>query len=193
MFTKKDNRFVVYIFLIAIVLSACTIPGTSKNTTPTNSTGAVELDKIIDIVQGGNKEELMSVIRLTQAKCTLAEGLGGPPKCAANEQEGSLVEGLPIIGPEGYVLRKDELESWNGLDASTLFAVYEVSEQVFSDENYPAGEYAIVIINKDKNTSVTLQVDQGSIVRIDHGLEYPPSIPEGNVVRYLIQPVDLKP
>jgi hypothetical protein len=158
-----------------------------------SSTGIGELDKIIDVALRGSTDELKSLIRLTQAKCTFAVGLGGPPKCMGSEQEGDVVEVLPILGSEGYFLRQAELEGWGGLDISTLFAVYEVSESVYSDENYPAGEYAIVFINKEKSTSLTLQVDQGNIVRIDHGSEYPPSIPGGNVVRYLIEPGAVNP
>ena len=155
--------------------------------------GVSELDKIIDVVLRGNTDELKSLIRMTRAKCTFAEGLGGPPKCMGNEQKGDVVEVLPILGSEGYFLRQAELESWDGLDVTALFAVYEVSESVYSDEYYPAGEYAIVLINKEKSTSLTLQIDQGNIVRIDHGSEYPPSIPGDNVVRYLIQPGETNP
>ena len=188
MFTKKNNYFVICIFLITVMVSSCTMPGTEKNNAPANSTGVAELDKIIDIVLRGDKDELKSIIKLTQSKCTFAEGLGGPPKCMKGEQEGTVVEGLPILGPEGHFLRKDELEDWAGLDPSAVFAVYEVSESVYSDENYPAGEFALVFINKDKGSSFTLQVVQGGIVRVDYGSQFPPSIPAENVVRYLIEP-----
>ncbi len=188
MFTKKNNLHAICIFLIAIMISACAMPSAEENYAPANSTGVAELDKIIDIVLRRDSNELKSVIRLTQAKCTFAEGLGGPPKCMGGEKEGTTVEVLPILDSEGYFLRKDDIESWGGLEVSSLFAVYEVSEAVYSDENYPAGIYAIVFIDKDKSRGITLQIDQGSIVRIDYGFEYPPSIPVKNVVRYLIEP-----
>jgi hypothetical protein len=183
----------ISILLITIVLYTCTIPGIPNNNTSRNLTGIAELDKVIDVVLHENQNELKSLIKLTQAKCTLAEGLGGPPKCMATEQEGTIVEVLPILASEGHFLRKNDLESWKGLDVSTLFAVYEISEQAYSDENYPGGKYAIVFINKDKSGTITLQVDQGSIVRVDYGFEYPPSIPDENVIRYLIQPVEVNP
>jgi len=42
-----------------------------------------------------------------------------------------------------------------------------VSESAYSDENYPAGEYALVFLGKPEvPTPVTLQVRQGRIVRI---------------------------
>ena len=153
-----------------------------------NSTGVLELDRIIDAALRGGKDELKSLMKFNQVKCTLAEGLGGPPKCLAGEQDGTVVEALPILDSEGHFLRKADLESWNGLDVSALFAVYEVSDSAYSDENYPAGQYAIVFVAADQTTSWTLQVDQGTIIRLDHGYQFPISIPSENVVRYLIEP-----
>jgi hypothetical protein len=153
-----------------------------------SSTGVLELDKIVDAALRGDKDELKSLMKFNQVKCTLAEGLGGPPKCLAGEQDGTVVEVFPILDSEGYFLRKADLENWNGLDVSALFAVYEVSASAYSDENYPAGQYAIVFIGADQVTSWTLQVEQGNIVRMDHGFEFPPSIPDGNVLRFLIEP-----
>ncbi len=127
-------------------------------------------------------------MKFNQVKCTLAEGLGGPPKCLEGEQDGTVVEAFPILDSEAHFLRKADLESWNGLDVSALFAVYEVSDSAYSDENYPAGQYALVFIAADQVTSWTLQVDQGNIIRMDHGFELPPSIPDGNVLRFLIEP-----
>ncbi len=153
-----------------------------------NSTGVLELDKIIDIALRGDMDGLKSVMKFNQVKCTLAEGLGGPPKCLEGEQDGTVVEAFPILDSEGHFLRKADLESWNGLDVSALFAVYEVSDSAYSDENYPAGQYALVFIAADQVTSWTLQVDQGNIIRMDHGFGFPPSIPDGNVLRFLIEP-----
>ena len=152
-----------------------------------NSTGVLELDKIIDVALRGDTDELKSLMKFNQVKCTLAEGLGGPPKCLEGEQDGTIVEAFPILDSEGHFLRKADLESWNGLDVSALYAVYEVSASAYSDENYPAGQYAIVFIAADQVTNWTLQVDQGTIVRMDHGFEFPPSIPDGNVLRFLIE------
>ena len=153
-----------------------------------NSTGVLELDRIVDAALRGDTDELKSLMKFNPVKCTVAEGLGGPPKCLSGEQDGTVVEALPILDSEGHFLRRADLESWNGLDVSALFAVYEVSDSAYSDENYPAGQYAIVFIAADQVTSWTLQVDQGTIIRLDHGYQFPISIPSENVVRYLIEP-----
>lgn len=187
---KKVNHLIICITTIAtFMVSACVASNAQPTNTLTNSTGIVELDKIIDIVLSGDASGLKSIVKFTQAKCTSVEGLGGPPKCMQNEKVGSVIEVLPILDSEGYFVRKDEMKTWDGIDVSALFAVYEVSELVYSDENYPAGEFAIVFINTGKSMSITLQIDQSHIVRIDHGFEYPPLIPEENVIRYLIQPI----
>jgi hypothetical protein len=153
-----------------------------------NSTGVLELDKIVDAALRGDTDGLKSLMKFNPVKCTLAEGLGGPPKCQEGEQDGAVVEAFPMLDSEGHFLRKADLESWNGLDVSALFAVYEVSASAFSDENYPAGQYALVFVAADQVTSWTLQVDQGNIIRMDHGFGFPPSIPDRNVLRFLIEP-----
>ncbi len=153
-----------------------------------NATGVIELDRIIGAALHGGTDELKSLMKFSQVECTLAEGLGGPPKCMEGEQAGTMVEVFPILDIEGHFLRKADLQSWDGLSVSALAAVYEVSDSAYSDENYPAGQYAIVFIGADENTSVTLQVDQGNIIRMDYEYEFPLSIPAENVVRYLIEP-----
>ena len=70
-----------------------------------SSTGVLELDKIVDAALRGDKDELKSLMKFNQVKCTLAEGLGGPPKCLAGEQDGTVVKVFPILDSEGYFLR----------------------------------------------------------------------------------------
>lgn len=50
-----------------------------------------------------------------------------------------------------------------------LLAVYRVSEQAYSDEAYPAGEYAIAFLTSNGATDLTLQVFDGQVVRFDYG------------------------
>jgi hypothetical protein len=194
---KRARSFSVILITIIVLLSACTSLQTEPNkasTTPQNQTGVAELDRIIAIALKGNVVELRSILGFTQTKCTFADGLGGPPKCLDGEQEGTPVEVLPFLGPEGYFVRKADIGSWKGVNMSELFAVYQVSDMAFSDENYPAGEYAIVFIGDPENkTSITLQIRQGRIVRIDNGFGYPPEIRQDAVIRYLVPPINTNP
>ena len=149
-------------FLILLLMFGVLIACGSKQLGPTEMP---ELNNVIEIVLSGDVEAQRSLIRFTQTECTNAEGLGGPPKCLAGETEGASVDVLPLLGPEGSFIRRDEIEDWDGLHVSELFAAYEVSEAVYSDENYPRGEYALVFIESNENLqmSVTLQVTDGRI------------------------------
>ncbi len=135
---------------------------------PETRTGIGDVDRIIDVVLGGSADRIREVLVFTATGCTHADGLGGPPKCREGESEGALVEVLPFLGPEGHFLRRDELDEWPGIEVAGLYAVYRVSKDAYSNENYPAGQFAIVFIDARGLPGVALQVDRGGIVRIDH-------------------------
>ncbi|MCJ7569139.1 MAG: SH3 domain-containing protein [Anaerolineales bacterium] len=130
-------------------------------------TGLNEVDQVIDTVLAGDINEFRQRIKFTTSDCTHVMALGGPPKCREGESEGALVEVLPFLGPEGHFLRRDELNEWQGIDVAGLYAVYRVSDEAYSHQNYPAGEYGIVFRTKEPQFIVTLQVENGSILRID--------------------------
>ena len=94
--------------------------------------------------------------------------LGGPPPCRAGEAEGTIVEVLPILGPEGSYLWKDEISSWTGPETVGLFAIFQVSDIVFSDENYPKGDYGIILVGDENASHIVLHVRNGRIIRIDY-------------------------
>jgi hypothetical protein len=150
-----------------------------------------ELDRVIKIVLDGDTIALRSIIQFTRAGCTFEEGLGGPPKCENGQDEGEMVEVLPFLGPEGHFLRMENIESWAGIDASDLYAVYEVSGSTFSDPIYPSGKYAIAFINEARFLITTLQIVEGQIVRVDSTLGNPPMIRPDDVDMYLIAPREL--
>lgn len=139
-------------------------------------TGIEDVDRVIDIVLSGDVEGFREIIDFTLTGCTTADGLGGPPKCREGETEGTLVEVLPFLGPEGHFIHREDIEEWRGVEVAGLYAVYLVSEEAYTSDEYPSGEYAIVFITKDKQETVTLQVQEGGIVRIDYHFGYPPAI-----------------
>lgn len=147
-----------------------------------------QLDRLIEIVLSDDMDALLSHIQFTQSKCTNIEGLGGPPKCKEGEVEGETVEVLPFLGWEGHFIRKDDIGSWDGLSVSRVYAAYTVSASGYTDPNYPRGTHAIVFIDEAQSSSVTLQIIEGKIVRIDFGLGTPPEIREDDVYRYLLPP-----
>lgn len=171
-----DNRFIVILVLSMLVLtSACSPSGTPTpmlNSDGTYSlearTGIEDVDNVLAVVAGGDRGELENSIQYTTAPCTTADGLGGPPKCNEGEAEGTLVEALPMIGSEGGFIRKADIDNWTSVDASSLFAVYKVSEEGVEEEYYPRGQYAIVYLSSDYGVGVTLRVSDGRIVRVDY-------------------------
>lgn len=180
--------WIVFTNFLAWALFACA-PVTPANqaVTPTSEefyplstrTGIQDIDPILDVVDSGNSQALRSLIQFTNSNCTKAEGLGGPPKCLEGEVEGTPVEVLPFLGPEGHFLRKAEMENWPGISASGLYAIYEVSPSAYSDENYPAGEYAIMLLDKENASAISLQIHNGKIVRIDDIFDTSPDFLKG--------------
>jgi hypothetical protein len=131
-------------------------------------TGLEDIDQIINITLAKDMNEFRRRINFTASGCTHVMALGGPEKCKEGEAEGTLVEVLPVLGAgEGSHLRRDDLINWQGIDAAGLYAVYRVSDEEFSSQDYPAGEFGIVFLTNDPQNIVTLQVKYGSILRID--------------------------
>ena len=77
------------------------------------------------------------------------------------------MEVFPFLGSEGGYLHKENLEAWTGIDVTKLYAVYRNSENIYSDENFPAGEFAILLLSEENFPGVILQITGGQIVRID--------------------------
>jgi hypothetical protein len=182
------------VLLLAGCSSSTPIPPTATDSGTTErgvETGVEALDRAIQIVLDGDMNALRSLIRYTEAECTFKDGLGGPPKCKEGEDEGETVEVLPFLGPEGHFIRKADINSWTGLDASDLYAVYSVSSSAFSDPIYPSGEYAIAFINEARFLITTLQIVEGNIVRVDSLMGNPPEIRLDDVDIYLIPPLEL--
>jgi len=149
-------------------------------------TGNAELDLIIDTVLAGNPEDERQLLQFLTIGCTRADGLGGPPKCKDNEEEETQVEVFPFLGPEGHHMRRSEIDDWEGVQASDVYAVYRVSPQVYSEDAYPSGEYAIVFFTGNKQSFLTVQVTGGKIVRIDNNFGDPTTIDLDQVASEII-------
>lgn len=169
------------LLLIVFMLSACLPQATpaqvatpQSQPTPAENyhsletqVGIEEIDHVINAVASGDTPMLRSLVKFTTAKCTLLEGLGGPPKCREGEAEGTLVEVLPFLSSEGSFIRKDEIESWQGIDVSGLYAIYRVSPAVTYEEYYPPGEFAIIFIGLENSPAISFRISDGGIVRVD--------------------------
>ena len=127
-----------------------------------------EIDTILAAVNSKDKQDLTDLFSYTTIACRTIYALGGPPPCREGEAQGTLVEVLPILGPEGTYLWKDEINNWPGLDPVGLYAVYKVSESAYSAENFPKGNYGIILVGEVNDLNAVLQVTNAGIVRIDY-------------------------
>lgn len=163
-FKSIKITLIVLAFAIAWLIAACSpqtpIPS-GENTIP-------HLDDLVNAVSSGSNEDLLPLIQFSSLPCTKKEGLGGPPKCLATEMEGTLVDVLPILGPEGGHIRRSEFSSWSGVGAPQLYAAFRTSERTYSDEFFPAGEFGVAFLLPDKATVVVFQVTDAGIVRVDY-------------------------
>jgi hypothetical protein len=174
----KRYFLIPFTILLGFVLLACaSAPPITPEATPTATgefhpltvrTRIEEIDNIVDVVEDTDMESLRSLINFTNTKCTRAEGLGGPPKCREGEEDGMPVEVLPIFGPEGHFLHKEDIEDWTGVEADGLYAIYEVSSEVVSEPDYPSGKYAVMFVEKENQSVISLRVDNGRVVRVDY-------------------------
>ena len=175
---------VVYLLLVLLLISACspiaaptaeesatTEPESTSTTEKYHSldtrTGIAEIDTVLEAVESNDPQKLRDAIHYSTLACKTVNALGGPPPCHEGEAEGTLVEALPILGSEGGHLRKEDIKDSFVLDVTDLYAVYRVSEKVFSDANYPKGDYGVILVGADNSSNVFLQIKAGGIVRFD--------------------------
>lgn len=187
---------IAFMVLVALTLFACapvtpaqqdagpTLEATAGNGVYPLSTrtGVEVLDQVLEAAATGDTKMLRSLVEFTDAKCTQREGLGGPPKCREGEAEGSPVAALPFLGAEGGFFRKDEIQNWQGIDVSGLYAIYEVSPAVTSEQYYPVGKYAILFLGKENQPAVALRIGEKGIVRVDQIFD-----PSPEALRALVQ------
>jgi len=186
----KPYPQICFLLLVALLASSClpmatpTPAATAPEPQPTSAekyhplftpTRIEEIDIILDAVESGDSQELRNLFSYTTIACkTIVNALGGPPPCRDGEAEGTLVEVLPGLSSEGYYLYKDEISNWPGLDVAGLYAVYQVSESAYSDENFPKGDYAMILVGKENQPGIVLHITDAGIVRIDDILDDAP-------------------
>jgi hypothetical protein len=155
--------------LIVLALSAWLVTACSQQTLIAPGDDMVpHLDDLVSAVSSGSTDDLLVLVQFSSLPCTKKEGLGGPPKCLAGETEGTLVDVLPILGPEGGHIRRSEFSSWPGIGAAQLYAAFRTSESTYSDEFFPAGEFGVAFLLPDKASVIVFQVTDDGIVRLDY-------------------------
>ena len=131
-----------------------------------NRTGITDVDEVLAAVESGDAQSLRDLVRFTTVGCTTGEGVGGLPKCREGEAEGALVNVLPLLGPEGSFIYESDLSNFLPIKALEIYTVYSVSDSAYSEEAYPAGEYAAIFATVEKQIYIVYQIRKG-IVRVD--------------------------
>lgn len=134
----KAPAQIICFSLVPLLLSACAPAATPTENVPQPATQPAstrdfhsldtrtmveEIDLVLAALASGDKQELIDSIHYLKIACMIINALGGPPPCREGEAAGTSVEVLPILGPEGSYLWKDEIGNWAGLEVDGLYAV----------------------------------------------------------------------
>ncbi len=165
----------------------------SADRPPQSLPGIPALDNTIAAILSHDMAAKMERIRLTEIGCTHELGMGGPPKCAADQEEGTPVSYLPILGPgEGQHIMPDALQSVLDFEVEALYAVYRRAEEARVDPAFPSGEYGLIFsMDRDKEfeEKLLVHVDQeGQIVRLDFMIWPLSQLPEREVGEWIVPP-----
>jgi hypothetical protein len=134
--------------------------------------GIPEVDRVLDTLFL-HPDQADSLVVYTKAPCTTFDGLGGPPKCTESQNEGTIVEGIPVLGSEGQFIPKGSRGLTDIIGQTDLLGVFKVVEDFKSEEYYPAGQYGIVLTQKVTSTIVVLRLTPDGIVRLDFPTQIP--------------------
>jgi hypothetical protein len=155
-------------------------------------TGIEEVDRVIDIVLSHDLGARRALIRLTTAGCTVALGMGGPPKCVNGLSEGTPVEYLPVLGPgEGEIVLPQNLDRSLDFQAESLYLAYSRTGKPDDDFYYTPGAYVLVFASGDSEgvpfIIVHLNID-GRIIRLDYAVWDPVLLMEREADKVLVAP-----
>ncbi|MHB1357825.1 MAG: hypothetical protein ACYCZF_17790 [Anaerolineae bacterium] len=150
--------------------------------------GITGVDNIIAAVLSGDLAARRAFVRFITTPCTTAQGSGGPPKCAAGEEEGTLVEVFPILGEEGEHVRRDILDLFLNFAMVGLYAVYEVPPYAYHEIYWPAGQYGLIFVGSGMHSSITALVQDDVIVRLNLSRRTPGEELELSKGRVLLPP-----
>jgi hypothetical protein len=154
------------IALAAVFLLGSCAPVPSP--TPTTPTGIPYVDTVIAAVQSGDTQAIKALIVPSTVPCTTEKWLLRQPLCAEGEIEGTPVKTLPTLSDDLGHIRIKESNEWQGIGQGRLYAVYRTGSYTYSDEYYPAGEYAVAFLPEESEFANILQVTKEGIVRIDY-------------------------
>lgn len=187
----KQYISIVFVVLLVLAATGCApAASTTSESAPTGQTATAEpyhplttktgiqiIDQVLQAVASNDPDALRALIEFTNAECTHRDGLGGPPKCLEGEEEGTPMEVLAFLSSEGSYIRRAEIDRWQGVEATGVYAVYEVNDAAVASETYfPAGKYVILLVDEEKQPVTALRIGETGIVRVDTVFDFSPAI-----------------
>lgn len=111
---------------------------------PDTRIGIAHLDAIVDAVLANDLARVRDLTHYASVGCTTTAGLGGPPKCQAGESAGMKVEAVPVMGAEGYALRRTDPGVGISAEGYRLMAaIANVEEAIRAEEWWLPAKYAL--------------------------------------------------
>ncbi|MCB0037821.1 MAG: LysM peptidoglycan-binding domain-containing protein, partial [Anaerolineales bacterium] len=134
------------------------------------SLNATTIEPVLTAVLHNDTAAKLALTQLVTQGCTTAAGLGGPPKCADGQSDGTPVDYFPLMGPgHGEPILPERLPEVLDFTVERLYAIVEVPAAEYRDGSWPSGEYALLF--ETATLPVAVLVDQGRIVRLSVGSE----------------------
>jgi hypothetical protein len=128
------------------------------------------VDRVIEAVLSGDRQQMASLVHYAVTGCTHAEGLGGPPKCEAGQAEDTPVEVFPVLGSEGSYVTRENIEGVFPEGDYALQAAFNVPGDLAPEGDYwPVGDYGILFAERETGAAMTMLVTEAGIVRIAYG------------------------
>ncbi|MFC1922909.1 TolB family protein [Chloroflexota bacterium] len=175
-FSNELVRNLVWLAILFFVAGCSVLPGTlevsmlSPQEVLSTTLDIEELTPVLKAIAYGTVNDRKELVSFSTTTCTSADGLGGPPKCEPNEEEGTLVEVLPVSSGEGSFSRPDTIDGALDFVVMGLFSIYRVPDDAHETDYSPAGEYGLIFAREMNAVPfpVTVFVENGRIVRIQH-------------------------
>lgn len=170
---------------LSLPMSAtATLPGMPELAAPEEPAAALifyppetrlDIQTVDDVLEGiltGNRQALSELLYFTPEACTVNDGLGGPPKCAEGEADGTVVGGFMILGNEGLALREADREII--IDSllygkPALYTVIEAPNEIIMEEDWLPAQYAVIFVDQLDSFASAVLVDKNGILRVVTG------------------------
>lgn len=128
--------------------SASATAAAASPTSTARRTGNAGIDVVLAAVEARDAAKLASLAAVIDVGCTTAPGLGGPPKCAVGQADGTVVRVFPVASCEGSFVQSDQLAAlFTRVVTDADPQVYAVTSAKYptTEPYYPQGDYSVFL------------------------------------------------